>query len=105
MNATDMNKTAISKEQIEHLAQLAQLELSDAELEKFSKQLTSILQYVDRVKEVEIKDEVKRDFRKLNVFREDENPHEAGEERETILAEMQKVEDNMLVVQKILNTD
>jgi aspartyl-tRNA(Asn)/glutamyl-tRNA(Gln) amidotransferase subunit C len=95
--------STISKEQVEHLAHLAQLALTPAEVEKFATQLTGILQYVDRVKEVEISDEVKRDFRKTNVFREDTDAFEAGEERDTILAAMPKVQDDMLVVQKILN--
>jgi len=73
-----MTETKITKEQVEHLASLAQLELKEGEVEKFSEQLTSILQYVDRIKEVELNDEVQRDFKKLNTFREDENPHEAG---------------------------
>lgn len=97
--------TVIREADVRHLARLAQLNLSDAEVAKFSTQLTSILQYVDRVKEVTISDDVKRDFRKINVFREDENPHEAGEDREAILVEMPQLEDNMLVVQKILSTD
>lgn len=96
-------QNTISKDQVQHLAKLAQLSLTPAEVEKFSVQLTSILQYVDRVKEVEISDDVKRDFRKINVFRDDVNPHEAGEDRDAILAAMPKTENNMLVVQKILN--
>ena len=98
-----MTQTKIDKEQVRHLAKLAQLELSDEEVEKFSTQLTSILQYVDKVKEVELSDDIKRDFKKLNTFREDENPHEAGEHRDAILEAMPKTQDHMLVVKKILN--
>ena len=95
--------TQIDKEQIQHLAKLAQLELTDAEVELYSGQLTSILQYVDRVKDVELKSEVARDFKNMNTFREDENPHKAGEHREAILEAMPSTEKNMLVVKKILN--
>jgi len=98
-----MTQTKIDKEQVRHLAKLAQLELSDEEVEKFSTQLTSILQYVDKVKEVELSDDIKRDFKKLNTFREDENPHEAGEHRDAILEAMPKTQNDMLVVKKILN--
>lgn len=101
----NVQPTVIREADVRHLARLAQLDLSDAEVTKFSTQLTSILQYVDRVKGVEISDDVKRDFRKINVFREDDHAHEAGEDREAILAEMPQCEDNMLIVQKILSTD
>lgn len=101
---TNVQLTVISEADVRHLAHLAQLELTPLEVQKFSVQLSSILQYVDKVKEVEIQ-EVKRDFRKINVFREDDHTHEAGEDREAILAEMPQCEDNMLVVQKILSTD
>lgn len=97
--------TKIDKEQILHLAKLSQLELTDAEVEKFSVQLTSILQYVDRVKDVELSSDgrVARDFKKVNTFREDVDPHEAGEHREAILEAMPKTENDLLVVKKILN--
>lgn len=93
----------ITKEQVLHLAKLAQLEITEEEVGMFSTQLSSILQYVDKIKEVEISDEVKRDFRKTNIFREDENPHEAGEHRNAILKEMPEIENDYLVVKKILN--
>ena len=96
-------ETKIDKEQIKHLAKLAQLELTDAEVELYSGQLTSILQYVDKVKDVELSDDVKRDFKKVNTFREDENPHKAGEHREAIIEAMPKIENDLLVVKKILN--
>ncbi len=98
-----MSKTNITKEQIKHLASLAQLDLSDAEVGKFSTQLTSILQYIDRIKEVKLSDKVQRDFKKLNTFREDENPHKAGEHRNAILEAMPEVENSMLVVKKVLS--
>jgi len=98
-----MTETKITKEQVEHLASLAQLELKEGEVEKFSEQLTSILQYVDRIKEVELNDEVQRDLKKLNTFREDENPHEAGEHRDAILEAMPQTENDMLVVEKVLS--
>jgi len=96
-------ETKIDKEQILHLAKLSQLELTDVEVEKFSTQLTSILQYIDKIKEVELSDDIKRDFKKVNTFREDKNPHKAGEHREAILEAMPQTENDMLVVKKILN--
>ncbi len=96
-------ETKIDKEQIIHLASLAQLKLTDDEVIKFTEQLSNIVQYIDRVKDVELKDEVARDFRKINIFREDENPHIAGENRDAILEAMPETKDDLLVVKKILN--
>jgi aspartyl-tRNA(Asn)/glutamyl-tRNA(Gln) amidotransferase subunit C len=96
-------ESTITKEQVIHLANLAQLELTEDEVAKFAPQLSSILQYIDKVKEVEISSDIKRDFRKTNIFREDTNPHEAGQHREALLEAMPKVENDSLVVKKILN--
>ncbi len=45
--------TQLTPAQVRHIAKLARLTLSDAEVEKFAKELTSILQYVDILKEVD----------------------------------------------------
>ena len=46
----------LSNDQVRHIAKLARLNLSDAEVKKFSKELTSILDYIDRLQEVDTKD-------------------------------------------------
>lgn len=45
----------LSKKQIEHLARLAKLELTQKELEKCSKDLSSILDYVSEISELNLK--------------------------------------------------
>ena len=40
-------------EQVEHIANLARLDLTKEEKEKFSKQLSSILDYVEKLQEVD----------------------------------------------------
>jgi aspartyl-tRNA(Asn)/glutamyl-tRNA(Gln) amidotransferase subunit C len=44
----------ISKQEVEHIANLARLELSDKEKEKFSKQLSEILDFVKKIQEVDL---------------------------------------------------
>lgn len=44
---------SISRQDIDHVAELAHLELSEAEKERFSEQLGSVLEYVDSLKEVD----------------------------------------------------
>ncbi|OGZ31878.1 MAG: asparaginyl/glutamyl-tRNA amidotransferase subunit C [Candidatus Portnoybacteria bacterium RBG_13_40_8] len=45
----------ISREQIEHIAKLARMELTEKEKEKFSTELSSILDYIDKLNQVETK--------------------------------------------------
>jgi aspartyl-tRNA(Asn)/glutamyl-tRNA(Gln) amidotransferase subunit C len=47
---------AISREQVLHVASLAHLDLSDAEVEKFVEQLNAILAAVSKVSELELAD-------------------------------------------------
>jgi len=46
----------ISKEQIEHVAKLARIELTEKEQEKYSHDLSSILDYIDKLGKVDTKD-------------------------------------------------
>lgn len=45
----------LTKDQVRHIAKLARLTLSDTEVEKFTTELTSILQYVEMLQEVDTK--------------------------------------------------
>ena len=43
---------SLSKKEVEHIAQLARLSLSEEEKEKFTQELSSILSYIDKLKEL-----------------------------------------------------
>ena len=43
----------INAEQIEHVAKLARLSLTDEEVAEFSQQLSSIIDYVEKIKELD----------------------------------------------------
>lgn len=63
----------ITKKDVEYVAKLAKLRLSEKEKEKFTKQLDQILKYVDKLNELNTK-RVKPTSHVLplkNVFRED----------------------------------
>lgn len=64
---------AIDKNTVEHVAHLARIELKNQELEKFSQQLQGILDFIDKLKEIEIKDmpPTSRILPISNVLRED----------------------------------
>jgi len=44
----------ISKEEVKHIAKLARLGLTSSEIRKFQKELSSILDYIEKLKEVDI---------------------------------------------------
>lgn len=46
----------ISKKEIDHIAHLARLELSEDELKKYSQELSTILDYIGMLNEVDTKD-------------------------------------------------
>ena len=64
----------IGKEQVEYLAGLAGIELSEAEKETFSRQLLRIISYVDKLNELDLSDVPPTAHTQslTNVFREDE---------------------------------
>ena len=63
----------LTKEQVEQVASLARLKLSPQEIEKFTKELTVILEYVDQLKSVDTEGVEPKDqfISAENVFRED----------------------------------
>jgi aspartyl-tRNA(Asn)/glutamyl-tRNA(Gln) amidotransferase subunit C len=63
----------LTKEQVEHIAVLARLKLSPIEIEKFTHELTVILEYVDQLKTVNTDGVEPKDqfISAENVFRND----------------------------------
>lgn len=66
--------TQLTKDQVRHIAKLARLQLTEIEVEKFAKELTSILQYIDMLQEVDTKnvEPTAQVTGQANVFREDD---------------------------------
>ncbi len=65
---------AITREQVEHVARLAHLALSEEELERLGGQLASILESVGKVSELDLTDvePTSHPLDLVNVWREDE---------------------------------
>lgn len=63
----------ISEEAVRHIALLSRLECDDEEIRKFSGELNSILQYVEKLKELDTDDvePTSHALRQKNVFRQD----------------------------------
>ena len=88
---------------IEKLAKLARIELTDVEKQTYLKDIGAILGYVDQIKSVVAKTGLERKAGDLrNVMREDTVTYEGGENTEALVAEFPKKKDNYLKVKKIL---
>ena len=94
----------LSVEQVEHIAKLARIELTDQEKEKFSKELSSILDYVGQLKKVNTKNiELIKQITGLeNVDREDESGVKNQELRKKILEQAPRRKRDYFQVPRIL---
>ncbi|MDP3880949.1 MAG: Asp-tRNA(Asn)/Glu-tRNA(Gln) amidotransferase subunit GatC [bacterium] len=75
MDRIEKNSSArITKNEVEHLAKLARIEIGDAEVESLQKDLDKILDYVDELKEVDTEnlEGVAHVTGLSNIYREDE---------------------------------
>jgi aspartyl-tRNA(Asn)/glutamyl-tRNA(Gln) amidotransferase subunit C len=94
----------ISKEQVEHIAKLARIELTEKEKEKFATELSSILGYIDKLNQVDtLKVEQINQVTGLeNKTRNDEIRGTKPEIRESILREAPAKKGDYFKVPKIL---
>lgn len=93
---------AISKETVKYVAYLSRIELGNKELEKLSRQLQDILDFIDKLKKIDIT-EIKPTSHILpinNVLRDDEF-RESLPSKKVLLNAPQK-EANSFVVPKVI---
>lgn len=98
----------MEKADVEHLAALARIELTPAEVESFAVEMSAILSYVGTVKKLALESHESSEpvlTPRYNVFRQDQVEHAADQYTEDLLAEMPKTEGRFLVVKKILQTE
>lgn len=91
----------ISIKDVEHVAKLARLELTEEEKEKYSKQLGDILKYADELNEVDTKnvEPMSHALPFANVFREDKVVCEFS--RDELMSNCCDIEDGFFKVPKI----
>jgi aspartyl-tRNA(Asn)/glutamyl-tRNA(Gln) amidotransferase subunit C len=65
---------AVTKKDVEKIAELARLKFSDEELENFTPQMNEILSYMDKLNELDTEniEPLSHAVEQTNVFREDE---------------------------------
>lgn len=91
----------IGKDDIDKLAKLSRIAVTEEESLSFSHEIDAILGYVSQVQEAGINIEETPSEVK-NVFREDSNPHESGVYTDSILKEAPSKIDGYVYVKKIL---
>lgn len=95
----------MNKEEVQKLAKLARIDISETEAESLSQEFGSILSYVGEIKNAPASHEATQDrsgYALRNVMREDANPHESGIYTEALLAEAPKRKGDYVEVKKIL---
>ena len=92
----------ISNEEVKHIAKLAKLSLSDEEVEKYSKDLASIADFIAQLNEVDISGvaPTAHVVDKNNVFRKDERKESFP--REQILKNAPSKEAGCISVPKVV---
>jgi aspartyl-tRNA(Asn)/glutamyl-tRNA(Gln) amidotransferase subunit C len=92
----------ISKEEVEHVARLARLQISEDETDTFSRQLSSILTYIEQLKSIDTMgvEPTATGLDQVNVFREDVVRPSLPVEQ--ALANAPEAEDGYFQVPKIL---
>ncbi|MCG6910064.1 MAG: Asp-tRNA(Asn)/Glu-tRNA(Gln) amidotransferase subunit GatC [Deltaproteobacteria bacterium] len=93
----------ITREEVEHVAHLARLELDDAAIERFAEQIGDILTYVDKLKQVDTEGvaPTSHAISLTNAFREDEVAEHL--DREKSLANAPEKEDGTFIVPRVIN--
>jgi len=92
----------LEKKDVEKLANLSRMEVSEDEKAVLLKDLEEILGYVSEVQEVVTGDVVPEEGKLHNVMRQDENPHKSGEFSKEIMEEAPNTKDGYVKVKKIL---
>ncbi|MFA6394304.1 MAG: Asp-tRNA(Asn)/Glu-tRNA(Gln) amidotransferase subunit GatC [Patescibacteria group bacterium] len=93
----------LTKKEIEHIAKLARLDLTDAELEKYGGQLSGILGYIDMLKEVDTAgvEPTAQVTGLLNVLRDDGVMEWDESEREAALKDAPDREGRFIKVKRV----
>ncbi len=93
----------LRKEDVEHLATLARIELSDAEMLEVAEKLTPVLDYVSEISNVVTEENAEARVGELrNVMRVDGEPNAGGEFSGAILKNAPRSEDGYFKVSQIM---
>jgi aspartyl-tRNA(Asn)/glutamyl-tRNA(Gln) amidotransferase subunit C len=94
----------LDKQQIQHIANLAKLDLSDEELEKYGGQLSDVLSYIDQLQEVDTNnvEPTAQVTGLVNAWREDEVMEWDEKEIDEALKQAPEIEDRQYKVKRVI---
>jgi aspartyl-tRNA(Asn)/glutamyl-tRNA(Gln) amidotransferase subunit C len=94
----------ISKEEVKHIAKLARLGLTEKEIEKYQKELSSILDYIEKLKEVDVLkiEPTSHPLEVKNVMREDKKSEGREVKSEKFLDLAPETKEGYIKVKSIL---
>lgn len=94
----------LSKKEVQHIAKLARLGLSEKEIEKMRRELSKILDYIEKLKEVDVSkiEPTSHSVLVENIIRSDEVKEEKLERRKKIIEMAPEKKEGYLKVKPIL---
>ena len=94
----------ISKKEVQHIAKLARLGLAEKEIERFRRELSKILDYMEKLKEVDISkvEPTSHSIKVENVMREDRPEEEKLETIKKLIEMAPEKKEGYLKVKSIL---
>ncbi len=94
----------ISKNEVKHIAKLARLGLKEAEIKKFQKELSSILDYIEKLKKVDVSKTEPTSHPRLirNIMRKDQPRDEKAEVRKRLIEAAPRQEKGYVKVKSVL---
>ncbi len=96
----EKKESLIKKGEVEYLANLARISLTEEEKEHLAKELGKIIEYVSQLSKVEAKGTPAGDISIINVFREDKARN--SDNTEEIISGAPEKEDNFFKVPRII---
>ena len=93
---------SISRKEVQHIASLARLRLSEEEIELYTAQLSDIISYVDQLKELDVEnvDSMSHVLDLVNVMREDRELPPLS--REDVMRNAPSFEDGLFKVPRVI---
>ena len=97
-------KNKISLQEVEHIAELARIGLTKKEKEKFSEELSDVLEYIEQLKEIDTKDiePVSQVTGLINVVREDVSDNCDEDTRKKIISNFPEEKDGCVKVKQVM---
>lgn len=96
----------MKREEIEHLANLARIKLTEEEISGFGEEIGEILEYVSVIKNLTVEANSTPTLSpRFNVFRPDQITNEPGSYTDDLLKAMPQTKGKHMLVKKILSHD